>query len=78
MIRGLVEHEEVRVPQRQPREREAAALAAGKDRHGALHFVAAKEEACEEVARLLIVQHPRGAHRLEDRLVAGELGLRLL
>jgi hypothetical protein len=66
MIRRLVEHEQVRVADRESREREPRALAAGEDPDAAEHLLAAEEEAGENAARALLVEATHVAQRFED------------
>src|SRR4029077_7327274 len=56
---------------------EPRALPAGEHADRSEHVLAAEQEPREEVTRALLVEPGRLAQRVEDRLVAGELGLGL-
>src|SRR5690606_13742831 len=56
VIRRLVEQQQVRLPIHDRRKREARALAAGELAHRLEYPVAAKREASEKVARILLAE----------------------
>ena len=77
VVRRLIEHEEIRLARGKARQREARALAAREHPDRAENLVAAEQEPREEIASVLFVESGRFAKRVDDRRVAGQLGLRL-
>ncbi len=77
MVRRLVQQQEVGALQRQPGQRDAAALPAAERADLAEHVVAAEQELAQEVARLRHRQVLHVQDRVQHRFVRVQPGLRL-